>query len=337
MNLCDLAFSFVFFSLLGWLLEVAYRSAGARRFVNPGLLRGPYLVLYGAGALVLMAAASRLEAAGAGLALRALVYLVLTTGLELVSGLVAERFFHVRLWDYSDQPLHFKGLVCPLFSLYWLILAFAFEFLLLPPYRVWLAGLPQGAKGLSAGVGLAVMLADFLAVAGRAFLRGGAEEAEAAAEAFRAAAGPVLAIPEVAALARYPHHRGKTRLDHVREVAWLSFLWGRRLRLDTEAIVRGALLHDLFFYDWLREGPRLHGLRHHRIALANARRVTRLSPKEADIILKHMWPLTLAPPRHLESLVVSLVDTYCSFRDYLSPAGARRRGAPGAEPRETRT
>jgi uncharacterized protein len=31
-----------------------------------------------------------------------------------------------------------------------------------------------------------------------------------------------------------------------------------------------------------------------------------------------MWPLTVVPPRYMESLVVSLVDTFCSARDYLS-------------------
>ena len=134
---------------------------------------------------------------------------------------------------------------------------------------------------------------------------------------FMSIAAPLLEDPMVAGLAQYPHHRGKTRLDHVKEVAELSFRWGKRLSLDCRAIVRGALLHDLFFYDWLHEGPRLHGFRHHNIALRNARRLTELTDKEADIIKKHMWPLTLIPPRYPESLVVCLVDTFCSVRDYV--------------------
>jgi uncharacterized protein len=134
---------------------------------------------------------------------------------------------------------------------------------------------------------------------------------------FLAIATPLLEHPVVKALAQYNHHKAKTRLEHVKEVAWLSFLWGKRLSLDCRAIVRGALLHDLFFYDWMREGPRLHGFRHHNIALANARRLTELSPKEIDIIKRHMWPLTIIPPRYAESLVVCMVDTFCSVRDYL--------------------
>jgi uncharacterized protein len=107
-------------------------------------------------------------------------------------------------------------------------------------------------------------------------------------------------------------------------VAWLSFLWGKRLSLDCRAIVRGALLHDLFFYDWLREGPRLHGFRHPNISLKNARKVTFLSRKEEDIIKKHMWPLTIIPPFYKESLIVSLVDTFCSTRDYIGSSKGER-------------
>jgi uncharacterized protein len=136
---------------------------------------------------------------------------------------------------------------------------------------------------------------------------------------FTKIAAPLLEHPMVARLSQYDHHRGKTRLEHVKEVAWMSFLWGKRLCLDCPAIVRGALLHDLFFYDWLREGPRFHGFRHHTIALENARKITTLNPKEIDIIKKHMWPLTIIPPRYPESLIVCAVDTFCSMRDYARP------------------
>jgi len=34
----DMLFSFTLFSMLGWVLEVVYRSTRDKRFVNPGLL-----------------------------------------------------------------------------------------------------------------------------------------------------------------------------------------------------------------------------------------------------------------------------------------------------------
>ena len=43
---------FLFFSLLGWIIEALYRSAIDRRLINPGFLAGPYLPIYGFGGLI---------------------------------------------------------------------------------------------------------------------------------------------------------------------------------------------------------------------------------------------------------------------------------------------
>lgn len=314
-DVVNMFFSFSFFSILGWMLEVSYRSLRDKRFVNPGLLRGPYLPLYGTGALLLMVAGSLLQ--GSHVLTKALAYFVVTTGLELGSGFIAQHFFQTRLWDYSDQRFNYRGHICLKFSLYWILLAFAFEYAVLPPYQSMLVLLSPVFKWIVAGATISIMSMDFLAVAAGRFLRLTPEEKTLMEAEFVNTARPLLELPEVAKLSQYNHHRGKTRLEHVKEVAYLSFLWSKRLSLDSEAIVRGALLHDLFYYDWLHEGPRLHGFRHHNIALKNARKITILTEKEEDIIKKHMWPLTVIPPRYMESLVVSLVDTFCSARDYL--------------------
>jgi len=315
-DILNILFSFSFFSILGWVLEVTYRSVRDKRFVNPGLLKGPYLPLYGTGALILMAAVFMLQRSQ--LPTKALAYLIITTGLELGSGLVGNCFSQSRLWDYSDQRFNYKGHICLKFSIYWILLAFAFEYLLLPPYQSMLILFSPAFKGIFAGAIILIMLVDFLTVSINHFLSLTPKEKTLLETQFINTARPLLELPEVAKLSQYNHHRGKTRLEHVKEVAYLSFLWGKRLSLDSEAIVRGALLHDLFYYDWLHEGPRLHGFRHHNIALKNAREITLLTKKEEDIIKKHMWPLTVVPPRYMESLVVSLVDTFCSARDYLS-------------------
>ena len=76
------------------------------------------------------------------------------------------------------------------------------------------------------------------------------------------------------------------------------------------------MLHDLFLYDWRIKQPdrkRFHGFRHPRIALNNANELFDLSKKEQDIILKHMWPITIIPPYYLESFIVSCVDKYCAL------------------------
>ena len=86
-------------------------------------------------------------------------------------------------------------------------------------------------------------------------------------------------------------------------------------------LIRGALLHDYFLYDWHdknRENYQmLHGFYHPGIALKNAEKEYRLSPREKDIIKKHMWPLTVVPPRCREAWIVTTADKYCSLLETL--------------------
>lgn len=91
--------------------------------------------------------------------------------------------------------------------------------------------------------------------------------------------------------------------------------------LDYRAVARAGLLHDLFFYDWRTTKFDLgsHAFVHPRVALRNAEKITTLSPVEKDIILKHMWGLTLARPKYEESVIVSLVDDYEAVREFMNP------------------
>ncbi|RLC28405.1 MAG: phosphohydrolase, partial [Deltaproteobacteria bacterium] len=263
---------------------------------------------------------------GHGLLVKAPAYMAVTTGLELVAGTAALRFLGLRLWDYSDQRLNYRGIICLKFSIYWMLLAFAFERFILPPYMELAAMIPPAVAHIAAIAIPSIMAMDLLAVFIKRFMSMASGQKTDADARFAETARPILNLPAVKKLEDFNHHRGKTRLAHVTEVAYISFLVGQKLSLDCDAIIKGALLHDLFYYDWLREGPRLHGFRHHRIALENARKTTSLSKKEEDIIKKHMWPLTVIPPRYMESLVVSVVDTFCSTRDYLTGIKKQKHG-----------
>lgn len=87
------------------------------------------------------------------------------------------------------------------------------------------------------------------------------------------------------------------------------------LRVDTRALVRGALLHNYFLYDWHDPDPshRLHGFRHAGFALRNAGRDFSLGPIERNMIASHMFPMNLVLPRFRESLLLCLADKICSF------------------------
>jgi uncharacterized protein len=101
-------------------------------------------------------------------------------------------------------------------------------------------------------------------------------------------------------------------------VAYLSLALVRKLgiRCNERALVRGALLHDYYLYDWHDHNAApdaWHGFTHPRHALRNAEAdFPDLTPLERDIIAHHMFPLVPSPPRHVEALVVSLVDKACS-------------------------
>lgn len=132
----------------------------------------------------------------------------------------------------------------------------------------------------------------------------------------------ILASPSMQREKKFMQHGRTSCFEHSVRVAYLSLLLAKKIRLsvDARSLVRGALLHDYFLYDWHipEPGRRLHGLFHPRAALLNAVRDFSLNPREEDIIRKHMFPLTLAPPKYRESLLVILADKICAVCEVLS-------------------
>ncbi|HPL67186.1 MAG TPA: phosphohydrolase [Smithellaceae bacterium] len=332
---------FATFSVAGWGLECVYRSVAQKKLVNPGFLKGPYLPIYGTAAVVLtLIIASIHEGAisyaanfiplvnlkiGALNALyltmlvllsKGLAYFLVTTGIELATGLFFGGLLKRPLWDYSGQPLCFKNQVCLKYSCYWVLLAFFFEYALLPLslffYRSfdphWMSAVTFSVCG--------VLSIDFICNLSFILQTRAKEKALSVShDEFMDLLTPLLDTADVQRLSEFRHHGFNTRLEHSLEVAWRSYAAAKTLSLDYASTARGALLHDLFFYDWMREGPRLHGCRHPEISLQNAVKTADLNEKEKDIIRKHMWPLTLVPPRYPESWVVCFIDTYCSIKD----------------------
>ncbi len=92
-----------------------------------------------------------------------------------------------------------------------------------------------------------------------------------------------------------------------------------RIRYQKRDLIRGALLHDYFLYDWHlpHEKNNWHGFRHPNIALRNAIRDYKITNYEREIIKKHMWPLTVVPPACREAWIVNVADTYCSLLETL--------------------
>lgn len=135
--------------------------------------------------------------------------------------------------------------------------------------------------------------------------------------AFCAWAAPVLSGGRYDLMSRFIQHGGTSCRTHCLAVAYYSLVlaWYLRLPCDRAGLVRGALLHDYFLYDWHQKNPahRWHGFFHPAAALRRAEADFSLTQVERDVIARHMFPLTPIPPRTLEGALVCLVDKGCSL------------------------
>lgn len=115
---------------------------------------------------------------------------------------------------------------------------------------------------------------------------------------------------------KYVQHGRTSVYRHSVSVAYLSYRLAKKLKwkVDERALLRGALLHDYFLYDWHEKIPerRLHGFYHPGRALKNADADFELDDVERDIIKNHMFPMTLYLPKHRETILVCLVDKWIS-------------------------
>lgn len=130
----------------------------------------------------------------------------------------------------------------------------------------------------------------------------------------------LLKDPKFRQMDTFIQHGDVTCLRHCISVAYLSYAYCIRyhVKADMKSLIRGAMLHDYFLYDWhiKNKGRKLHGFYHPIQALKNADRDFNLTNIEKDIILNHMWPLTfLHWPHYRESRIVCLTDKMCSLSE----------------------
>lgn len=133
-----LAFLFSVGSMLGWLIEVVFRRFfSEHHWVNPGFLAGPYLPLYGCSLCVLYLLANLesyipiTNAAGRKALLFVIMALAITV-VEYAAGLIFIRGMKIKLWDYSNRWGNVQGIICPLFSFFWMVLSAFYYFLVHP-------------------------------------------------------------------------------------------------------------------------------------------------------------------------------------------------------------
>lgn len=128
---------------------------------------------------------------------------------------------------------------------------------------------------------------------------------------------------------QFIQHGGITVFEHSLAVAVLCLRIADvfSIRVERSSLIRGALLHDYFLYDWHvpDKTHRLHGFHHAKSAAQNADRDFRLNPIERNMIITHMFPLNTAVPRYRESLILCVADKICASKEIIKGIGRRQR------------
>ncbi|MBR1846148.1 MAG: putative ABC transporter permease [Bacilli bacterium] len=137
-------FLFLVGCMLGYGLEALFRRfVSAKRWVNPGFMKGPWLPLYGFGLITLYTLSNLfisflpdlpfydpLQGRGPNVCdlIPMAIMGVAMNLLELFAGLIFVKGFKVRLWDYTNMKGNFMGILCPVFSVIWFALSILYYY-----------------------------------------------------------------------------------------------------------------------------------------------------------------------------------------------------------------
>ena len=90
-------------------------------------------------------------------------------------------------------------------------------------------------------------------------------------------------------------------------------------KIDRRKLIKAALLHDYFLYDWHvdkdKSGGKKHSYRHPHIAADNAKRDFGLDDVEENAIRSHMWPLGNSFPKSKEAWILFEADKDSAFKE----------------------
>ena len=101
---------FFTYSVIGYMIEIISVSRIEHKLVlSRGYLIGPYLPIFGVGAIVMIALLYKYQNDIFALFSMSLFICCI---LEYLTSYVMEKIFHLRWWDYSNKKLNINGRVC---------------------------------------------------------------------------------------------------------------------------------------------------------------------------------------------------------------------------------
>lgn len=131
----------------------------------------------------------------------------------------------------------------------------------------------------------------------------------------------ILISPSFQKEKEFVQHGSYSVYDHSLAVALLCLIKAkkRHWKVDVRSLVRAALLHDYFLYDWhVKPHPKHHANLHAEYALSNASRDFDLNVLEKEAIRCHMWPFHFFSfPSTKEALILNVCDTHSALKETL--------------------
>ncbi len=151
-------FFFYFYCFVGWCIESSYVSVKSKQLTNRGFMRGPFLPLYGSGAIMMLVVS---------MPFRDNIFMIYVAGcigatvLEYVTGVTMEALFKVRYWDYSKNKFNFQGHICLGTSLAWGFMTILMTEVVHVPVESLVFSMPGTVLSVVTGILTVYIAADF--------------------------------------------------------------------------------------------------------------------------------------------------------------------------------
>ena len=156
----ELYFYFLWWSVFGWFLEVVDRTLETGGFEYRGFLNGPICPIYGFGVIIITHVLAPLKG---NILILYLLSVAICTSFELFVGVLMEKLFHAKWWDYSEEKFNYRGFICLRISLLWGVGSVLVICVMHPLIEKLVAKIPYIGGNIFAAIVMVVIIIDIIA------------------------------------------------------------------------------------------------------------------------------------------------------------------------------
>lgn len=157
-NMTQWLFFFYFYCFFGWCFESTWVSLRSKKIVNRGFMRGPFLPLYGTGAIMMLVISMPFQE---NVVLTYFAGCIGATTLEFITGVTMEALFNIRYWDYSNNKFNYQGQICLKSTIAWGFLTILMTRVVHKPIEGIVFSIPQNVLGYATLFLTIYIVADF--------------------------------------------------------------------------------------------------------------------------------------------------------------------------------